>query len=69
LAPFGDIFLSVFLSFGFFQRGSSAMMTLLGLGVGVSIVFLSGSLVIFASIALRVNHCWHKQLRNICAAP
>jgi len=43
-APFGDVFFSV--SVGFFQRGISAMMTFLGLGFGVSIFVLSGSLVI-----------------------
>jgi hypothetical protein len=42
--PLGDVFFSV--SFGFFQRGMKAMMTFLGLGFGVSIFALSGSLVI-----------------------
>jgi hypothetical protein len=43
-APLGDVFFTV--SVGFFQRGISAMMTFLGLGFGVSIFVLSGSLVI-----------------------
>jgi hypothetical protein len=46
-----------------------AMMTFLGLGFGVSIFVLSGSLVILPRLLLLVNHCWHKQLRNICAEP
>jgi hypothetical protein len=44
LTPLGDAFISV--AVGFFHRGSSAMMTFLGLGFGVSILVLSGSLVI-----------------------
>jgi hypothetical protein len=40
----GDVFFTV--SIGFFQRGIIAMMIFLGLGVGVSIFVLSGSLVI-----------------------
>jgi hypothetical protein len=43
-APLGDVFFSV--SVGFFQRGISAMMTFLGLGFGVWIFVLSGSLFI-----------------------
>jgi len=40
-APLGDVFFSV--SVGFFQRGISAMITFLGLGMGDSIFVLSGS--------------------------
>jgi hypothetical protein len=43
-APLGDVFFSV--SVGFFQCGISAMMNFLGLGFGVWIFVLSGSLVI-----------------------
>jgi hypothetical protein len=46
LTPLGDAFISV--AVGFFHRGSSAMMTFLGLGFGVSILVLSGSLVILS---------------------
>jgi len=49
LVPLGDVFFSV--SFGFFQRGIRAMMTFLGLGFGVSIFVLSGSLVTLYVVA------------------
>jgi hypothetical protein len=71
LVTLGGVFFSA--SFGFFQRGSSAMMTFLGLGFGGSGLLLAGSLVIvfspdfFMRNFLRPNRC-HFTRGNLLAA-